>query len=120
MIGRAAMRAPWIFNQTKEYLASEKILAAPSLSEKWNLVLRHCQLAVREFRAEEAAIRSMRAHLMAYSWTMPNGKQLRESFAHVATLAEVKAIAEENILNQESKNTEHEKVENAIPALLLS
>jgi hypothetical protein len=38
----------------------------------------------------------------------------------VSTLAEVKAIAEENILNQEITSTEEEKVENAIPALLLS
>jgi nifR3 family TIM-barrel protein len=120
MIGRAAMSAPWIFNQIKEYLASGLIVDAPSLSEKWNLVLRHCQLAVREWAAEEPAIRSMRARLMAYSWTMPNAKRLRENFAHVSTLAEVKAIAEENILNQESTSTEEEKVENAIPALLLS
>src|SRR5207245_10004064 len=65
MIGRAAMRAPWIFNQTKEYLASGKMVDAPTLSQKWNLVLRHCQLAVREFGAEEPAIRSMRARLMS-------------------------------------------------------
>jgi tRNA-dihydrouridine synthase B len=120
MIGRAAMSAPWMFNQIKEYLASGLMVDAPSLSEKWNLVLRHCQLAVREWGAEEPAIRSMRARLMAYSWTMPNAKRLRENFAHVSTLAEVKAIAEENILNQESTSTEEEKVENAIPALLLS
>jgi nifR3 family TIM-barrel protein len=120
MIGRAAMSAPWIFNQIKEYLASGLMVDAPSLSEKWNLVLRHCQLAVREWGAEEAAIRSMRARLMAYSWTMPNAKRLRQNFAHVSTLAEVKAIAEENILNQEITSTEKEKVENAIPALLLS
>jgi tRNA-dihydrouridine synthase B len=93
---------------------------APSLSEKWSLVLRHCQLAVREWGAEEPAIRSMRSRLMAYSRTMPNAKRLRENFAHVSTLAEVKAIGEEDILNQESTNTEKEKVENAIPALLLS
>src|SRR5216117_2824740 len=30
MIGRAAMRAPWIFNQIKEYLASGQIVNAPS------------------------------------------------------------------------------------------
>src|SRR5207253_5005750 len=80
MIGRAAMRAPWIFNQTKEYLASGEMVDAPTLSQKWNLVLRHCQLAVREFGAEEPAIRSMRARLMSYSWTMPNAKRLRENF----------------------------------------
>ena len=120
MIGRAAMSAPWIFNQVKEYLASGQMVDAPSLSEKWNLVLRHCQLAVREGAAEEPAIRSMRARLMAYSRTMPNAKRLRENFAHVSTLAEVKAIAEENILSRERTITEREKVENAIPALLLS
>src|SRR5213080_4374312 len=120
MIGRAAMRAPWIFNQIKEYLASGQIVDSPSLSEKWNLILRHCQLAVHEWGAEEPAIRSMRARLMAYSRTMPNAKRLRENFAHVTTPAEVKAIAEENILNQETKSADQEKVENAIPALLLS
>jgi hypothetical protein len=62
----------------------------------------------------------MRARLMAYSWRMPNAKRLRQNFAHVSTLAEVKAIAEENILNQESPSTEQEKVENAMPVLLLS
>jgi tRNA-dihydrouridine synthase B len=117
MIGRAAMRAPWIFSQIKEYLASGKMADAPSLSQKWNLVLRHCQLAVREFAAEESAIRSMRARLMAYSWTMPRAKRLREDFAHVSTLAEVEAIAEENISNEQIMGTEQE---NAIPALLLS
>jgi len=120
MIGRAAMSAPWIFNQIKEYLASGQIVDAPSLAEKWNLILRHCQLAVREWGAEEPAIRSMRARLMAYSRTMSNAKLLRENFAHVSTLAEVEMIAEENILNQESTSTEQEKVENPIPAFLLS
>ena len=120
MIGRAALSAPWIFNQIKEYLASGQMVEAPSLSKKWNLVLRHCQLAIREWGAEDPAIRSMRARLMAYSRTMPNAKRVRENFAHVSTLAEVKAIAEEAILNQESSSAEHEKVENAIPALQFS
>jgi nifR3 family TIM-barrel protein len=120
MIGRAAMSAPWIFNQIKEYLTSGQIVDAPSLPEKWNLILRHCQLAVREWGAEEPAIRSMRARLMAYSRTMSTAKRLRENFAHVSTLAEVEVIAEENILNQEITSTEREKVENPIPAYLLS
>jgi tRNA-dihydrouridine synthase B len=120
MIGRAAMSAPWIFNQIKEYLASGQIVDEPSLSEKWNLILRHCQLAVREWGAEEPAIRSMRARLMAYSRTMSNAKRLRQNFAHVSTLAEVAAIAEENILNQGITIMEEEKGENPIPAFLLS
>src|SRR6266852_1299290 len=96
MIGRAAMSAPWIFRDTKSYLATGEIIDPPGLPEKWNLILRHCQLAVSEWSAEEPAIRSMRARLMAYSKSMPDAKRLREKFSHVSTLADVEAIAGEN------------------------
>src|SRR5882762_4150971 len=101
MIGRAAMSAPWIFSQTKQYFATGEMVDPPDLWERWNLILRHCQLAVRAWDAEEPAIRSMRARLMAYSRSMPDAKRLREKFSHVSTLAEVEAIAEENILQRE-------------------
>jgi nifR3 family TIM-barrel protein len=103
MIGRAAMSTPWIFSQTKHYLATGEIPDAPELPERWNLIVRHCQLAVRQRGAEEPAIRSMRAQLMAYSRAMPEAKGLRQKFSHVSTLAEVEAIAEENILNRENE-----------------
>jgi tRNA-dihydrouridine synthase B len=96
MIGRAAMSAPWIFRQIKQYLATGEMVDPPSLRERWNLILRHCELAVRGRGAEEPAIRSMRARLMAYSRSMPDAKRLREKFSHVSTLAEVEAIAEYN------------------------
>jgi nifR3 family TIM-barrel protein len=98
MIGRAAMSAPWIFQQTKQFFATGEFVAAPKLSERWNLIQRHCQLAVREWGAEDLAIRSMRARLMAYSKSMPDAKRLREKFSHVSSLAEIESIAEENIL----------------------
>ena len=99
MIGRAAMSAPWIFRETKAYLADGEIVDPPTLEERWKLILRHCLLHVREWGVEEAAIRSMRARLMAYSKSMPEAKRLREKFSQVSTIADVEAIAEENILN---------------------
>ena len=96
MIGRAAMSRPWIFHQTKQHLASGEMVDPPNLRERWNLILRHCELVAREWGAEEPAIRSMRARLMAYSRSMPDAKRLREKFSHVSTLDEVKAIAEQN------------------------
>ncbi len=104
MIGRAAMSAPWIFRETKAYLASGVIVDPPTLDERWKLILRHCELIVREWGAEEPAIRSMRARLMAYSKSMPDAKRLREKFSQVSTLTDVKRIAQENVLNQESRN----------------
>jgi nifR3 family TIM-barrel protein len=97
MIGRAAMSAPWIFTQTKHYLATGEIIDAPDLSERWNLILRHCQLAVSEWGVEDLAIRSLRARLMAYSKSLPDAKRLRGKFSHVSTLADVEAIAHESL-----------------------
>jgi nifR3 family TIM-barrel protein len=93
MIGRAAMSAPWIFDQVKHYLATGNHLPSPSLEEKWSVIQRHCELAVSEWGREDQAMRSMRARLMAYSKSFPNAKSLREKFQHVSSLAEIGAIA---------------------------
>jgi tRNA-dihydrouridine synthase B len=97
MIGRAAMSAPWIFRQTKQYLSTSDSSEPPSLAEKWELILRHCRLVVQYWGAEEPAIRSMRARLMAYSKGFPVSKLLREQFQHVSSLNDVNAIAEQHL-----------------------
>ena len=97
MIGRAAMSAPWIFSQVKHYFATGENLPSPSLAEKWELIRRHCQLAVEEWGREDQAMRSMRARLMAYSKGFPNSRNLREKFQHVSTLAEIEEIAAEYV-----------------------
>jgi nifR3 family TIM-barrel protein len=118
MIGRAAMSAPWIFRETKAHLANGELVDPPKLEERWQIILRHCELIVRDWGAEEPAIRSMRARLMAYSKSMPEAKRLREKFSQVSTLADVKAIAEENVLNQESRNDGEARIR--IPVFLSS
>ena len=105
MIGRAAMSAPWIFRETKAYLATGEIVDPPTLDERWKLIIRHCELIVSEWGAEEPAIRSMRARLMAYSKSMPEAKRLREKFSRVSTLAEIQTIAEENIFQTEGAHS---------------
>ena len=97
MIGRAAMSSPWIFAQTKHYLATGELLPAPSLAERWALIERHCELAVREWGVEDQAIRSMRSRLMAYSKGFPGSKMLREKFQHVSTLREIQEIAHNHL-----------------------
>jgi tRNA-dihydrouridine synthase B len=97
MIGRAAMSAPWIFRETKAYLAARAIVDPPTLDERWKLILRHCKLHVRDWGVEEPGMRSMRARLMAYSKSMPEAKRLRERFSQVSTIADIESIAAENI-----------------------
>jgi tRNA-dihydrouridine synthase B len=93
MIGRAAMSSPWIFSQTKHYLATGELLPPPPAAEKWELIQRHCELAVAECGIEELAMRSMRGRLMAYSKGLLGSKLLREKFQHVTRLQEVEEIA---------------------------
>jgi tRNA-dihydrouridine synthase B len=97
MIGRAAMSAPWIFEQIKHELATGEILPAPELPERWALIQRHCELAVEEWQNENNAMRSMRSRLMAYSKGFPNSKSLRERFQHVSSLADLQRIAAEHL-----------------------
>lgn len=97
MIGRAAMSAPWIFDQIKHELATGEALPAPELQERWALIQRHCELAVDEWQNEENAMRSMRSRLMAYSKGFPGSKALREKFQQVASLARLAHIAAEHL-----------------------
>ena len=97
MIGRAAMSAPWIFRQIKHYLATGELLPPPELSERWNVIIEHCRAHAENWGAEEAAIRSLRARLMAYSKNLPEAKALREKFQHVTTLTDVERIAEHHL-----------------------
>jgi len=97
MIGRAAMSAPWIFQQIKHELATGELLPPPDLPERWALIQRHCQLAVEEWQNEENAMRSMRSRLMAYSKGFPGSKLLRENFQQVSSLARFEQIADEHM-----------------------
>lgn len=97
MIGRAAMQHPWVFREIKHYLRTGELLAPPSLEEIWGHIRRHCAEEVRRQGSELHAMQSMRTQLMAYSRGMPEAKRLRERFAHVASLAQLDGIAEENL-----------------------
>ncbi len=102
MIGRAAMSAPWIFNQIKEYLVTNVVPPSPPLSKKWSIIQQHCRLAVEEWGVEDPAMRSLRARLMAYSKGFPASKSLREKFQHISTLSQLAQIAAEHLSEQES------------------
>jgi tRNA-dihydrouridine synthase B len=100
MIGRAAMSAPWIFQQIKDELATGEPQLPPPYEERWALIERHCALAVEEWQNEDAAMRSMRARLMAYSKGFPASKSLREKFQHISSLVQLREIAATHVQSQ--------------------
>ncbi|MDQ2868265.1 MAG: tRNA dihydrouridine synthase DusB [Verrucomicrobiota bacterium] len=97
MIGRAAMSAPWIFREIKHYFATGELLPSPELAERWEVIVGHCRRVVEIWGDEDAAVRSMRARLMAYSRNLPEAKALREKFQHVSAIADVQRIAEDHL-----------------------
>lgn len=113
MIGRAAMASPWIFREIHAVLDAQKqqnqnaaptsplspLLPEIQLNEKWQLILRHVHLSIEwgRYGNELQTLRSMRSRLMAYSKGFPGGKPLRLRFSQVASLRELKDIAEEHL-----------------------
>ncbi len=95
MIGRAAMQNPWVFREAKHFLATGKILEEVRVEERWDLVLRHCQLAVSSGRNgnERQTLTAMRSRLMAYCKGFPGAKELRQRLCQVTSLMEVEDLA---------------------------
>ncbi|MEI7821450.1 MAG: tRNA dihydrouridine synthase DusB [Verrucomicrobiota bacterium] len=113
MIGRTAMQHPWVFREIRHYLDTGTHLAPPSLAEIWAHIRRHCAMEIARQKlqprgleapgsAELHAMQSMRTQLMSYSRGMSSARQLREKFAHVASLAQLDDIAAENIAQHPS------------------
>jgi tRNA-dihydrouridine synthase B len=97
MIGRAAMTAPWLFQQAKHFLEAGKIIPEPSVDERWCHVLRHCRIAVDESGRERLTMTAMRARLMAYSKGMPGGRLLRGELQQVVSVAQLEEISQRHL-----------------------
>jgi tRNA-dihydrouridine synthase B len=89
MIGRAALRTPWIFRQASSVLdpgGPGAVVLEPSLVEKLQIVLRHLELIVAHKSAEEA-VRCLRSRISWYGKTMGHVKPLKEEI-RLATAVE--------------------------------
>lgn len=94
MIGRAAMNAPWLFRQAKEYLASGSIPPPPTPEERIRFILRHVRMALesRHYGGELPTMRAMRSRLLAYAKGIPNSKPLRPALSRVASYRELEEL----------------------------
>jgi len=94
MIGRAAMSNPWLFREAKQFLETGNHAEPPSVEQRWDLVRRHCKLALESGRYgdERHTMMAMRSRLMAYSRGLVGGKLLRTQFSSVSSLAELERI----------------------------
>jgi nifR3 family TIM-barrel protein len=78
MIGRGALRTPWIFRRAKALLDTGTVGPEPLLAEKLDVVLRHLELA-RLYDGTDRALIRMRQHISWYGKSMGHVKPLKEA-----------------------------------------
>lgn len=94
MIGRGALRRPWLFRQAETLLCTGIAGAEPSQSEKFRIILRHLELML-EHHGEQAAVICLRQRISWYGKTMGHIKPLKESVRLADTTCEMRAVLEE-------------------------
>jgi len=94
MIGRGALRTPWIFRQAAPLLAGATAGPEPRIADKIAVVLRHLAL-MEEYDGPVRALQRMRQHISWYGKSMGHVKPLKEAIR----LAENFANAREALLS---------------------
>jgi len=84
MIGRAAVRNPWIFRQTAALLRGEEVLPV-TLEERREMILGHFRL-LREQEEERFALHKIRTFTGWYTHGLPNGRHLRQKISSLPTV----------------------------------
>ena len=97
MIGRAAIGAPWIFEEVISYLKGEQVRKIPK-EEKLDVILKHIEWEVEE-KGEEVGIKELRKHMSAYIKNMPNATTIREKINRIDTKKELEDCIKEYFLN---------------------
>ena len=85
MVGRAAIKNPWIFRQIAARRAGRPA-AEPSLEERRDLILHHFTL-LRDREEEEFALHKIRTFTGWYTHGLPGGRALRQRINELASVA---------------------------------
>lgn len=79
MIGRAAQGRPWLLREIDHFLRHGEILAAPSFTEKHQIMSEHLA-ALHQFYGELMGVRIARKHVGWYLSTEAQGLQFKKTF----------------------------------------
>ena len=80
MLGRGAMRHPWVFREARQLLRTGELPPPPTMVERVELCCRHLRLAER-YKGERGALVTMRRHYGGYFRGLPGMSALRAELA---------------------------------------
>jgi len=92
MIGRGALRRPWIFSQIVE-LDGGRPVPEPAPAERAELVERHLELMLRYFGDQRSAVHMLKKYLCAYAVGLRGASAFRERVNRADDLERVVADA---------------------------
>lgn len=92
MIGRGAICNPWIFEQTKHYLATGMLPPEPAPEARAALCLEHLAESC-QYKGEARGLREFRKHYSGYLGTLPEFEEVRRELVTAAD----RALIEERI-----------------------
>jgi nifR3 family TIM-barrel protein len=93
MVGRASMKNPWIFLQTRALLRGETPVQ-PTAAQRRDLILGHFRM-LREGEEETHALHKIRTFAGWYTHGLPGGRELRRKISQFRTTAEFLEAVEE-------------------------
>lgn len=88
MVGRGALRTPWIFARSWAGLTSDSAVAEPTQAEKLRCILRHIEL-LDLYQEPRTAIETMRKRISWYGKTMGHIKPLKEEIRTAESLQQM-------------------------------
>jgi tRNA-dihydrouridine synthase len=90
MIGRGAIKNPWIFQQAKHFMEHGEHMPEPTIADRIDICLEHLRLIV-EARGEQRGVVEFRKHYAGYLKGVRNAAKVRSELMHFNEYAPVEA-----------------------------
>lgn len=94
MIGRAAIGAPWVFNEIKHFFKTGTHLPPPYIADRIQVTRKHLDFSIR-WKGDKLGIFEMRRHYTNYFKGVPDFKPFRMRLVEALTVDEINSILEE-------------------------
>ncbi len=94
MIGRGAVKNPWLFAQCRAAFDGKPIPETPGLKEQLQFFEKQAELAV-EYKGERFALMELRKHLAQFVRGVEGAAQFRDRLIRIEKLTELKEIFDE-------------------------